>query len=118
MDYLRTPDERFLNLPGYNFTPHYVEIKGLRMHYIDEPGSSGNTDRNRPAVASTDVHGLRTKQTIGGDLFQAMRGPACDAPCRKHRGEERRRELDAVQQERRVEFDVGLQRPRRLVLAQ
>ena len=43
MDYLRTPDERFLSLPGYNFTPHYVEINGLRMHYIDEPGSSGET---------------------------------------------------------------------------
>lgn len=34
---LRTPDERFANLPEYNFKPHYVEVaKGLRMHYVDE----------------------------------------------------------------------------------
>lgn len=36
MDFLRTPDERFANLPGYNFEPHYVDVGGLRMHYIDE----------------------------------------------------------------------------------
>jgi haloalkane dehalogenase len=36
MEYLRTPDERFVNLPGYNFEPHYVQIAELRMHYIDE----------------------------------------------------------------------------------
>ncbi len=36
MEILRTPDERFVNLPGYNFEPHYVEIKGLRVHYVDE----------------------------------------------------------------------------------
>ena len=29
MEILRTPDERFNNLPGYNFEPHYVEIAGL-----------------------------------------------------------------------------------------
>jgi haloalkane dehalogenase len=32
----RTPDERFTDLPGYAFAPHYAEIDGLRMHYIDE----------------------------------------------------------------------------------
>ncbi len=32
----RTPDERFENLPGYNFAPHYFEFDGLRMHYLDE----------------------------------------------------------------------------------
>ena len=36
MDVLRTPDERFDNLPGYNFEPHYVDVDGLRMHYVDE----------------------------------------------------------------------------------
>ncbi|HEV3316339.1 MAG TPA: haloalkane dehalogenase, partial [Candidatus Angelobacter sp.] len=36
MQYLRTPEDRFVNLPGYNFAPHYVEIDGLRLHYIDE----------------------------------------------------------------------------------
>ncbi len=36
MEILRTPDERFVNLPGYDFAPHYVEIDGLRLHYVDE----------------------------------------------------------------------------------
>jgi len=33
---LRTPDDRFADLPGYDFAPHYVELDGLRMHYLDE----------------------------------------------------------------------------------
>jgi haloalkane dehalogenase len=36
----RTPDERFANLDGYPFEPHYLELSGdlaaLRMHYVDE----------------------------------------------------------------------------------
>lgn len=36
MELLRTPDERFANLPGYPFAPHYVEVEGVRIHYIDE----------------------------------------------------------------------------------
>ena len=37
MTALRTPDDRFANLPGYEFAPHYhVGGKGLRMHYLDE----------------------------------------------------------------------------------
>lgn len=37
MDVLRTPDERFANLPGYAFAPHYLDLEpGLRMHYLDE----------------------------------------------------------------------------------
>jgi len=33
---LRTPDERFESLPDYPFAPHYAEVAGLRMHYVDE----------------------------------------------------------------------------------
>ncbi len=36
MSMLRTPDERFANLPDFPFEPHYVEINGLRVHYVDE----------------------------------------------------------------------------------
>ena len=36
MKILRTPDERFANLPEYSFSPHYVEVDGLRIHYLDE----------------------------------------------------------------------------------
>lgn len=37
----RTPDERFQDLPGYDFVPHYVDVDGLRMHYVDEGPRSG-----------------------------------------------------------------------------
>lgn len=33
---IRTPDERFANLPDFPFAPHYVEIDGKRIHYVDE----------------------------------------------------------------------------------
>jgi haloalkane dehalogenase len=36
MDYLRTPDDRFVTLPGFAFAPRYVDVGGLRMHYVDE----------------------------------------------------------------------------------
>lgn len=36
METVRTPDERFSNLPGYPFAPHYVDVDGLRIHYVDE----------------------------------------------------------------------------------
>ena len=35
MEFLRTPEERFENLPDYDFEPNYVEIAGARMHYVD-----------------------------------------------------------------------------------
>jgi haloalkane dehalogenase len=39
MQSLRTPDARFLNLPGYPFAPHYTMLDSLRMHYVDEGGA-------------------------------------------------------------------------------
>jgi haloalkane dehalogenase len=38
---IRTPDERFRNLDGYNFAPHYLTIEGLRIHYLDEGPTGG-----------------------------------------------------------------------------
>lgn len=40
MDIFRTPDERFDDLPGYDFEPHYTEQEGLRMHHLDEGNGS------------------------------------------------------------------------------
>ena len=41
---LRTPEQRFDNLPDYNFKPNYIDdlegYNGLRIHYLDE----GNRD--------------------------------------------------------------------------
>ncbi|GAB2513301.1 haloalkane dehalogenase [Microbulbifer agarilyticus] len=41
MDMLRTPDECFENLPGYDFAPHYTTILDddgteIRIHHVDE----------------------------------------------------------------------------------
>jgi haloalkane dehalogenase len=36
MEIFRTPDERFEGLPGYDFEPHYAELHGLRLHWVDE----------------------------------------------------------------------------------
>ena len=45
MDVVRTPDERFTDLPDFPFEPHYAEIPAdpadpggatLRVHYLDE----------------------------------------------------------------------------------
>nr|WP_231744785.1 haloalkane dehalogenase [Mycobacterium sp. IS-1590] len=46
MDVLRTPDDRFENLAGYPFAPHYVDVtasdtEAVRMHYVDEGPSDG-----------------------------------------------------------------------------
>lgn len=36
MEIFRTPDERFADLPGFTYEPSYVDVDGLRMHYVDE----------------------------------------------------------------------------------
>jgi haloalkane dehalogenase len=42
MPVIRTPEERFANLPGHPFQPHYLELGGVRVHYVDE-GSGAET---------------------------------------------------------------------------
>jgi haloalkane dehalogenase len=46
VDVLRTPDERFADLPGYPFEPRYTDVSdgeggGLRAHYLDEGPAGG-----------------------------------------------------------------------------
>jgi haloalkane dehalogenase len=46
MKILRTPDERFANLPGYPFAPHYTDVPDgdggtLRIHHVDEGPRDG-----------------------------------------------------------------------------
>jgi haloalkane dehalogenase len=45
MKVLRTPEDRFDNLAGFDFDPHYVEVSDggttLRVHHIDEGPPSG-----------------------------------------------------------------------------
>lgn len=37
----RTAEARFAKLPGYDFTPNYLHVDGLRMHYVDEGPRAG-----------------------------------------------------------------------------
>lgn len=46
MKALRTPDDRFTDLPDFPFAPHYAEVPdgeggSLRMHYLDEGPADG-----------------------------------------------------------------------------
>lgn len=46
MSVLRTPEERFTDLPGFAFPPNYLEVETrriapLRMHYVDTGPSDG-----------------------------------------------------------------------------
>jgi len=46
MTVIRTPDERFENLPDFPFKPHYLDVPDntfgdLRMHYLDEGPADG-----------------------------------------------------------------------------
>jgi haloalkane dehalogenase len=47
MEYVRTPDHRFVDLPGWPYEPRYVDVPAgdgsgtLRVHYIDEGDPSG-----------------------------------------------------------------------------
>jgi haloalkane dehalogenase len=54
---LRTPEQRFAELPGYEFRPHYLDdlegYAGLRVHYLDE----GRKDAARVFVC---LHGQPT----------------------------------------------------------
>ncbi|SEL96132.1 haloalkane dehalogenase [Blastococcus sp. DSM 46786] len=48
MDTLRTPDERFADLPGFPYEPRYVEVDDgdggrLRVAYVDEGPADGET---------------------------------------------------------------------------
>lgn len=40
MEFLRTPDERFADLPEFPFAPRYATVDGLRIHYLDEGPAS------------------------------------------------------------------------------
>jgi len=68
VDVFRTPDERFDGLPGYDFEPHYAEVDGLRLHYVDEGAGD-------PVVC---FHG----EPSWAYLYRKMVPPLVDAGCR------------------------------------
>ncbi len=75
---LRTPDERFENLPGFSettnpqhkalFRPHYIEslnnLEGLRVHYLD----TGNPE------SAANLAGTPTTTKSTGETFLCLHG--------------------------------------------
>jgi haloalkane dehalogenase len=71
VDVYRTPDDRFANLPDFDFEPKYVEQDGLRLHYLDE----GEGD---PVLL---LHGEPTWAFLYRKIIPKLRGSArCVAP--------------------------------------
>lgn len=75
MTVLRTPEERFADLPGFGFAPHYVTVTDpalgeLRMHYLDEGDPAG-----RPVLL---LHG----EPAWSFMFRRTIGPLVDSGLR------------------------------------
>ena len=71
MQVLRTPEDRFRNLPDFPFEPHYLEIDGgaattLRIAYVDEG------PRDAPVVLL--MHGEPTWSYLYRHVIAALRG--------------------------------------------
>ena len=59
MEFLRPPDSRFANLPGYAFSPQYLMVDDgeggqWRMHYLDEGPASAD-----PLLMQKQIPGTR-----------------------------------------------------------
>jgi haloalkane dehalogenase len=101
---LRTPDERFADLPGYPFEPHYVEVDDgeggtLRVHYLDE--------------------GPPTRRTVAAAARRAvveLPVPQDDPAARRRRPPRRRPRPRRLRPQRQADRDerLHLRPPRRL----
>jgi haloalkane dehalogenase len=72
--FVRTADSRFEGLEGYTFEPHYLDLDGLRMHYVDEGP--------RDAPVALMLHGMPTWSYLYRSLIPPMAaaGYRCVAP--------------------------------------
>lgn len=70
VEFVRTHDDRFIDIPDFPFEPRYVEVDGLRMAYLDEGPSEGPT--------MLLLHGEPT----WGFLYRRMLPPLIDAGLR------------------------------------
>ena len=66
-EYVRTPDRHFQDLEGYAYSPSYVEVDGLRVHYVDAGPPGG------PVVLM--LHG----QPTWSYLYRKMIDPVAEA---------------------------------------
>lgn len=72
--FVRTPDENFADLDDFPYEPHYVDVDGMRMHYVDE----GPAD----APVALMVHGMPTWSYLYRSIIPPMlaAGYRCIAP--------------------------------------
>jgi haloalkane dehalogenase len=70
MKALRTPDERFADLPAYPYAPYYLDgADGLRMHYLD--------DGPRDAPIALCLHGQPTWSYLYRKMIPAFLAAGC-----------------------------------------
>ncbi|MBX5468906.1 MAG: alpha/beta fold hydrolase [Thermoleophilaceae bacterium] len=74
----RTPEERFRGLPGYDFAPHWVDLDGLRMHYVDEGPRDGE-----PIVC---FHGEPTWAYLYRKMLRVLTGAGYRVICPDYAG--------------------------------
>ena len=53
-EFVRTPDHCFKDLPDFPYAPNYVQVDGLRMHYLDEGPEDGEVVLIRPDLKIPD----------------------------------------------------------------
>jgi haloalkane dehalogenase len=49
MNFVTTPESRFKHLPNYQFKANYLEVDGMKMHYVDE-GNDKNNDQQKTVL--------------------------------------------------------------------
>lgn len=72
--FVRTPDANFENLVGFPYEPHFVDVGGLRMHYLDEGPADG--------PVALLLHGMPTWAYLYRSMIPVLRdsGYRCIAP--------------------------------------
>ncbi len=76
--FVRTPDENFLDLADFPYSPNYLDVDGLRMHDVDE----GPAD----APVALMVHGMPTWSYLYRSIIARIgRSPRTVVRCRSRR---------------------------------
>src|SRR5688500_8829581 len=72
--FVRTRDDRFEHLADFPFAPNHLDVRGLRMHYVDEGPRDG--------PVALMVHGMPTWSYLYRHVITAMSesGFRCIAP--------------------------------------
>lgn len=72
--FVRTPEENFAGLAGFPYQPHFVDVGGLQMHYVDEGPGDG--------PVALMVHGMPTWSYLYRSMIPVLSaaGYRCIAP--------------------------------------